>query len=108
MQLRREEAARKKAQRDSLIVAREAAKEERWAKLDSLDSLKTAARTQKALERKRIATRKALISKLRQEARDQAKLQKYIEKYEKQKARADARAARRAAKKAKKHGKQAR
>lgn len=86
-ELRREEAARRQAVRDSTMAAREAAREAKWARLDSLDAAKAAAREAKKLERKRKATRRALIAQLKREAREQARLERYIRYYEKKKAR---------------------
>lgn len=65
-------------------------RDERWAYLDSLDALKTKAKEEKALARKREKTRKQVLVQRRKEAREQKQLEKYIRKYEKQKARGEA------------------
>lgn len=65
-------------------------RDERWAYLDSLDALKTKAKEEKALARKREKTRKQVLAQRRKEAREQKQLEKYIRKYEKQKAREEA------------------
>ena len=80
-------AAAKKAERQAALEKRLAEQEARWARLDSLDSLKTVAKQLKALEKQRAKTRKALIRKARQDKKDQAKLEKYIKLYERKKAR---------------------
>ncbi len=77
-----EQEARRKlriAQRDARIAARE----QRWAELDRLDSLKIEAKKQKALEKERAKKLRRLIALQKQEAKDKAKLEKYIEKYRK-------------------------
>lgn len=92
-QQRREEKELKRklriAERDARIAAREA----KWAELDRRDSLKREEKKQKAMEKERAKTLKALQDMRRQEAKDEAKLQKYIEKYRKQYEREKARSA---------------
>lgn len=83
----------KRALRDSIEAARIAAREARWAVLDSLDSLKTAEKELKILEKQRQKTRKMLWRKYRQDRKDQTKLEKYILRYEKRKARKERSAA---------------
>lgn len=80
-------AAAKQAVRDSLEAVRVAAQEARWARLDSLDAIKQAAKDQKKLEKKRAATRRSLRLKARQDRREQKYLEKYIRRYERKKAR---------------------
>lgn len=77
----------KRVMRDSLEAARIAQREARWAVLDSLDSLKTAEKERKILEKKRSKTRKMLWRKYRQDSKDNAKLERYITRYEKRKER---------------------
>lgn len=75
------------ARRDSIEAVRIAAREAKWAVLDSLDSLKTAEKELQILQKKRQKTRNMLWRKYRKDKRDQAKLDKYVIRYEKRKAR---------------------
>ena len=95
--LRRAEAERKRAER---IAARDA----RWAVLDSLDAAKAAAKAAKKEAREQKKRQKEYERQLKQDLADAAKLEKYIAKYRKRKAREDARSAARAQKAAKKAG----
>lgn len=83
-QKRREEREMKRKLRIARRDAKNAEREARWAELDRRDSLKAVAKEQKALEKKREKTRKALLAIRKQEAKDNAKLQKYIKIYQKQ------------------------
>ena len=83
-QKRKEEKEKKKAMRQAQRDARIAAREARWAQLDSLDAAKEAAKQQKILEKERAKKLRQLKAIERREAREQARLQKYIEKYRKE------------------------
>ena len=85
--------AARRAAADSVIAAKQALREQKWAVLDSLDSLKTAAKELKALEKKRVKTRKALAAKFKQDSKDRRKLERYIRIYERKKARKESRGA---------------
>ena len=83
--------AQKKAQAEEARNQRIAKREARWAELDARDAAKAEAKRQKALEKQRKKTLRAVLAKRRQDAADEAKLQRYIRMYEKRKAREDAR-----------------
>jgi len=83
--------AEKQAKREELRKLRIARRDARWAELDARDAAKAEAKKQKALDRQREKTKRALLKQRKQEAADAVKLEKYIEFYKKQKAREDAR-----------------
>ena len=85
-ELRARERAERKERRATARALRIAERDARWARLDSLDAAKAAAKEQKALEKKREQTRKQYIAQLKQEAKDSAQRQKYIDRYLKKKA----------------------
>lgn len=86
-ELRAEQAAARKAEAAAKKAKALAEKEAKWARLDSLDSLKISLKQQKIAERKREKTRRSLILKMRQDKRDQNKLERYIKIYERKKSR---------------------
>lgn len=79
-ELRAMEQARKQAEREL-----------KWARLDSLDAVKAAKKEQKRLEKQRKRTYKKLLQNQKEAAREDALLQKYIEKYRRKKEKQDAR-----------------
>lgn len=83
--------AGKKAMREEARKLRVAKRDARWAEQDAKDAAKAEAKRQKALEKQRKKTLRAVIAKRKQDAADEAKLQKYIRMYEKRKAKEDAR-----------------
>lgn len=87
--LRSEEAAAKRAEAEARRAAALALREAKWARLDSLDSLKEAAKQEKLLEKKREKTRKALVVKMKRDERNRCKLEKYISIYERKKERSE-------------------
>lgn len=116
--------ALKKAQKDSLMRAKYAAKvakrnarlekeaereevrklaiarrDAKWAMLDSLDAAKAVAKDSKKQDARRARTRRAVIAQMQQDDKDNAKLEKYLKRFQKRKARQDARAAAKAARK---------
>ncbi|MCR5561270.1 MAG: hypothetical protein K6F58_05575, partial [Bacteroidales bacterium] len=90
--------ARKKAEAERRRAERIAAREARWAVLDSLDAAKAAEKLAKQQAREKARIARQLERQRRQDLKDEAKLQKYIERYRKRKAREDARAEAKAAK----------
>ena len=96
---KRNERLEKEADREEarkLAIARRDAK---WAVLDSLDAAKAAAKDARKQNAKRARTRRAVIAQMQQDDKDNAKLEKYLKRYQKRKARQDARAAAKAARK---------
>ena len=92
--------ALKKAQRDSIRAARIAAREAKWARLDSLDAAKAKAAADKKaakLRAKKLTQLKALKAR---EEKENARLEKYKAAYLKQKERDDLKAAAKAAREA--------
>ena len=84
----------RKAAREARKLAKQKAREERWAELDKRDAEKAAAKEAKRLEKERANKRKALEDAARQAEKDAKVLEKYRLRYEKKKAREDARASR--------------
>jgi len=95
-------AALKKAQRDSLRAAKDAAREAKWARLDSLD----AARAKLAADKKAAKLRAKKLKQLKaikaREAKENARLEKYKAVFAKKKEKEDRKAAERAAREAEK------
>ena len=98
--------ALKKAQRDSIRAARIAAREAKWARLDSLDAAKAKAAADKKAAKLRAKKLKQLKALKAREEKENARLEKYKAAYLKQKEcddlKAAAKAAREAAKAARK------
>lgn len=93
-----DEKALKKAEWERKKAERDAAREAKWARLDSLDAAKAAAKLAKKEARKKAKIEKQLKRIEAQNERDRKKLKKYVEMYRRRKAREDARAAAKAAK----------
>lgn len=94
--------ALKKAQRDSIRAARIAAREAKWARLDSLDAAKAKAAADKKAAKLRVKKLKQLKALKAREEKENARLEKYKSAYLKQKERDDLRAAAKAAREAEK------
>lgn len=92
--------ALKKAQRDSIRAARIAAREAKWARLDSLDAAKAKAAADKKAAKLRAKKLKQLKALKAREEKENARLEKYKAAYLKQKERDDLKAAAKAAAKA--------
>lgn len=93
-------AALKKAQRDSLRAAKIAAREAKWARLDSLDAAKAKAAADKKAAKLRAKKLKEILAAEARERKENARLDKYKAAFTKQKEREDKRKARLAEKKA--------
>lgn len=93
-------AALKKAQRDSLRAAKIAAREAKWARLDSLDAAKAKAAADKKAAKLRAKKLKEILAAEARERKENARLDKYKAVFAKQKEREDKRKARLAEKKA--------
>lgn len=91
---RQQHEAQAKARADAK-AAKAAAKERRWAQLDSLDAAKAQAKLDKKNARDRAKKLDAYKRQLQQDQKDNARLERYKARYERQKARDDARKARR-------------
>ena len=89
--------ALKKAQRDSIRAARIAAREAKWARLDSLDAAKAKAAADKKAAKLRAKKLKQLKALKAREEKENARLEKYKAAYLKQKERDDLKAAAKAA-----------
>ena len=92
--------ALKKAQRDSIRAARIAAREAKWARLDSLDAAKAKAAADKKAAKLRAKKLKQLKVLKAREEKENARLEKYKTAYLKQKERDDLKAAAKAAREA--------
>lgn len=92
--------ALKKAQRDSIRAARIAAREAKWARLDSLDAAKAKAAADKKAAKLRVKKLKQLKALKAREEKENARLEKYKAAYLKQKERDDLKAAAKAAREA--------
>ena len=99
--------ALKKAQRDSLRAARIAAREAKWARLDSLDAAKAKAAADKKAAKLRVKKLKQLKALKAREEKENARLEKYKAAYLKQKERDDLKAAAKAAREAAKAAREA-
>ena len=88
-----EKEALRKLREDQRRLNREA-KEERWAKLDSLDAAKATLKAERKAEKERQKKLKTLQARDEQDRRDAERLQKYIERYEERLRRRQARAGR--------------
>lgn len=88
-----ENEALRKLREDQRRLKREA-KEERWAKLDSLDAAKATLKAERKAEKERLKKLKTLQARDEQDRRDAERLQKYIERYEERLRRRQARAGR--------------
>lgn len=95
-------AALKKAQRDSLRAAKDAAREAKWARLDSLDAAKAKLAADKKAAKLRAKKLKQLKAIETREAKENARLEKYKAVFAKKKEREDRKAAERAAREAEK------
>ena len=93
-------AALKKAQRDSLRAAKIAAREAKWARLDSLDAAKAKAAADKKAAKLRAKKLKEILAAEARERKESARLDKYKASFAKQKEREDKRKARLSEKKA--------
>lgn len=93
-------AALKKAQRDSLRAAKIAAREAKWARLDSLDAAKAKAAADKKAAKLRAKKLKEILAAEARERKENARLDKYKASFAKQKERKDKRKARLSEKKA--------
>lgn len=93
-------AALKKAQRDSLRAAKIAAREAKWARLDSLDAAKAKAAADKKAAKLRAKKLKEILAAEARERKENARLDRYKAAFAKQKEREDKRKARLAEKKA--------
>lgn len=89
--------ALKKAQRDSIRAAKVAAREAKWARLDSLDAAKAKAAADKKAAKLRAKKLKQLKALKAREEKENARLEKYKAAYLKQKERDDLKAAAKAA-----------
>ena len=92
--------ALKKAQRDSIRAAKIAAREAKWARLDSLDAAKAKAIADKKAAKLRAKKLKQLKALKAREEKENARLEKYKAAYLKQKERDDLKAAAKAAREA--------
>lgn len=99
--------ALKKAQRDSIRAARIAAREAKWARLDSLDAAKAKAAADKKAAKLRAKKLKQLKALKAREEKENARLEKYKAAYLKQKERDDLKAAAKAAREAAKAAREA-
>lgn len=99
--------ALKKAQRDSIRAARIAAREAKWARLDSLDAAKAKAAADKKAAKLRVKKLKQLKALKAREEKETARLEKYKAAYLKQKERDDLKAAAKAAREAAKAAREA-
>lgn len=95
-------AALKKAQRDSLRAAKDAAREAKWARLDSLDAAKAKLAADKKAAKLRAKKLKQLKAIEAREAKENALLEKYEAVFAKKKEKEDRKAAERAAREAEK------
>lgn len=95
-------AALKKAQRDSLRAAKDAAREAKWARLDSLDAAKAKLAADKKAAKLRAKKLKQLKAIEAREAKENARLEKYKAVFAKKKEKEDRKAAERAAREAEK------
>lgn len=93
-------AALKKAQRDSLRAAKDAAREAKWARLDSLDAAKAKLAADKKETKLRAKKLKQLKAIKAREAKENARLEKYKAVFAKKKEKEDRKAAERAAREA--------
>ena len=93
-------AALKKAQRDSLRAAKIAAREAKWARLDSLDAAKAKAAADKKAAKLRAKKLKEILAAEARERKENARLDKYKASFAKRKEREDKRKARLSEKKA--------
>lgn len=94
--------ALKKAQRDSIRAAKIAAREAKWARLDSLDAAKAKAAADKKAAKLRVKKLKQLKALKAREEKENARLEKYKAAYLKHKERDDLKAAAKAAREAEK------
>lgn len=92
--------AMKKAQRDSIRAAKIAAREAKWARLDSLDAAKAKSAADKKAAKLRVKKLKQLKALKAREEKENARLEKYKSAYLKQKERDDLKAAAKAAREA--------
>ena len=92
--------AMKKAQRDSLRAAKDAAREAKWARLDSLDAATAKAAADKKAAKLRAKKLKRLKAIEAREAKENARLEKYKAVFAKKKEKEDRKAAERAAREA--------
>ena len=99
--------ALKKAQRDSIRAAKIAAREAKWARLDSLDAAKAKAAADKKAAKLRAKKLKQLKALKAREDKENARLEKYKAAYLKQKERDDLKAASKAAREAEKSAREA-
>ena len=99
--------ALKKAQRDSIRAAKIAAREAKWARLDSLDAAKAKAAADKKAAKLRAKKLKQLKALKAREEKENTRLEKYKAAYLKQKERDDLKAAAKAAREAAKAGREA-
>lgn len=99
--------AMKKAQRDSIRAAKIAAREAKWARLDSLDAAKAKAAADKKAAKLRAKKLKQLKALKAREEKENARLEKYKSAYLKQKERDDLKAAAKAAREAEKTAREA-
>lgn len=99
--------ALKKAQRDSIRAAKIAAREAKWARLDSLDAAKAKAAADKKAAKLRAKKLKQLKALKAREEKENARLEKYKAAYLKQKERDDLKAAAKAAREAEKTARKA-
>ena len=100
-------AALKKAQRDSLRAAKDAAREAKWARLDSLDAAKAKLAADKKAAKLRAKKLKQLKAIEAREANENARLEKYKAVFAKKKEKEDRKAAERAAREAEKAAREA-
>ena len=100
-------AALKKAQRDSLRAAKDAAREAKWARLDSLDAAKAKLAADKKAANLRAKKLKQLKAIKAREAKENARLEKYKAVFAKKKEKEDRKAAERAALEAEKVAREA-
>lgn len=99
--------ALKKAQRDSIRAAKIAAREAKWARLDSLDAAKAKAAADKKAAKLRVKKLKQLKALKAREEKENARLEKYKAAYLKQKERDDLKAAAKSAREAAKAAREA-
>lgn len=99
--------ALKRAQRDSIRAAKIAAREAKWARLDSLDAAKAKAAADKKAAKLRAKKLKQLKALKAREEKENARLEKYKAAYLKQKERDDLKAASKSAREAEKAAREA-
>ena len=81
------ERERKRQEAEARQALRIAERDAKWARLDSLDALKAAAKEQKRLEKQRRITQRKILQQQKQDEKDRKRLERYIRYYQRKKAR---------------------